>query len=900
MPPDDEGRHPALRQRSAGVLEDARLWAATEYGYDSVRVRATMNNALKTRANYNAHTWQLDVAEALLLHVDCLVIAGTGSGKTTPFLLPLLLPENKDKFALIISPLLSLQAEQAEKINCVGVRSVAVNNETMGNEMLKRLKSTSPDAVLQAIFAGPEMIMENEGFNAWIRSKAALERVLFVAVDEAHLIRLWARFRPHYELLARLRSHLPTHIPILATSATITPLAEVEICSTLEIDYAKAFYLNLGNDRPNIAEHVRIIDSATNYDALLSVLPDPSTPARHWPKTQIFITEVLDTQDVCAFLRSKYPAAVQAKIDYLHSHRALSARRRRIRRFRRGSIKILVCTDIGAMGQDIPDISQVIRFGAPESLEVLKQYFGRAGRDLSVLADGHLLLERSCFQTQKKSTRKKQKTAAATAVDAAQALLATTATAPAPMLPDNLPFPVLLPEDQLPAHLDWRKKLDPGLRLYASAQSPSCKRDVSDGYFGNPPRTTVPTGECCDLCSGNGPFPVQLDQPMHPTTPPSVSSVSTPASTPNQHGKRPLINRPDGADNTGPKFRTGVHLANCKAAIERWSYRVIKRDHEDGPFTADMLVSSTVVTYLAHNRFQSLDELCAALEHSTRSWGLVKRYGREVLQLLACLDADLEAQRRNAAREKEEERRQREEERAAVRAAEAEQRRIQSEAVFALRRQAAEARRAEAERVRVEKAERLLARQKERDRARGEKQQKLIHEFIGKLNGPRKAGKAPRVPLLFCCVVHCFDFIHSRPRVFLNTSPTIHSYLRLRAKLAGIITPTVCRLHRWTPTSPFHSQVIYLSHSALLYHTLLYHSIIIHIMTVQLFMLCTLVLPYNRYIVFYYSTISSPESSSLRSDSSDCSPGVVYRSSVLRSYVRLFFHVSNISPETIL
>ncbi|KAK7014666.1 hypothetical protein R3P38DRAFT_2787497 [Favolaschia claudopus] len=482
MPPDDEGRHPALRQRSAGVLEDARLWAATEYGYNSVRVRATMNNALKTRANYNAHTWQLDVAEALLLHVDCLVIAGTGSGKTTPFLLPLLLPENKDKFALIILPLLSLQAEQ--------------------------------------------------------------------------------------------------FVPIL------------EQC------------------------HVR------------------------------------------------------------HNQ-----------------------------GQDIPDISQVIRFGAPISLEVLKQYFGRAGRDLS---------------TQKKSTRKKQKTAAATAVDAAQALLATTATAPAPILPDNLPFPVLLPEDQLPAHLDWRNKLDPGHRLYASAQSPS-----------------LPTGECCDLCSGNGPFPVHLDQPMHPTTPPSVSSVSTPASTPNQHGKRPLINRPDGADNTGPKFRIGVHLANCKAAIERWSYRVIKRDYEDGPFTADMLVSSTVVTYLAHNRFQSLDELCAALEHSTRSWGLVKRYGREVLQLLACLDVDLEAQRRNAAREKEEERRQREEERAAVRAAEAEQRRIQCEAVFALRRQAAEARRAETERVRVEKAERLLARQKERDRARGEKQQKRIHEFIGKLNAAR-------------------------------------------------------------------------------------------------------------------------------------------------------------------
>ncbi|KAK6981387.1 hypothetical protein R3P38DRAFT_2448973, partial [Favolaschia claudopus] len=118
MPPDhdNEGRHPALRQRSATVLEEARLWAATEYGYNSRRVHATMNENLKTRTKYDAHPWQLDVAEALLLRVDCLVIAGTGSGKTTPFLLPLLLPENKGKFALIVSPLLSLQAEQVRLI----------------------------------------------------------------------------------------------------------------------------------------------------------------------------------------------------------------------------------------------------------------------------------------------------------------------------------------------------------------------------------------------------------------------------------------------------------------------------------------------------------------------------------------------------------------------------------------------------------------------------------------------------------------------------------------------------------------------------------------------------------------------------------------------------------------
>ncbi|KAF8221098.1 hypothetical protein L208DRAFT_1011139, partial [Tricholoma matsutake] len=39
------------------------------------------------------YSWQIDVTEALLLSLDCVVIAGTGSRKTMPFWMPLLLDE---------------------------------------------------------------------------------------------------------------------------------------------------------------------------------------------------------------------------------------------------------------------------------------------------------------------------------------------------------------------------------------------------------------------------------------------------------------------------------------------------------------------------------------------------------------------------------------------------------------------------------------------------------------------------------------------------------------------------------------------------------------------------------------------------------------------------------------
>ncbi|KAK6969593.1 hypothetical protein R3P38DRAFT_2814157 [Favolaschia claudopus] len=80
-----------------------------------------------------------------------------------------------------------------------------------------------------------------------------------------------------------------------------------------------------------------------------------------------------------------------------------------VRRFERGAIKILVSTAIGSHGQDIPDISIVIRFGAADPLEQLKQEMGRAGRDPQIFAQAHFLVEKSCFQATNADSKKKKK-----------------------------------------------------------------------------------------------------------------------------------------------------------------------------------------------------------------------------------------------------------------------------------------------------------------------------------------------------------------------------------------------------------------------------------------------------------------------------------------------------------
>ncbi|KAK7016036.1 hypothetical protein R3P38DRAFT_3361750 [Favolaschia claudopus] len=219
-------------------------------------------------------------------------------------------------------------------------------------------------------------------------------------------------------------------------------------------------------------------------------------------------------------------------------------------------------------GQDIPDISIVIRFGAVDSLEHLKQEMGRAGRDPQIFAQAHFLVEKSCFQAQKKSTRKKQKTTNAAAIDGGEPRDRPEANdAPA----ESIEFPVLLDDDKLPDNLQWRKKLNPGVRHYAAAQHPDCRRDVSDEYFGNPVRERVLANAlCCDLCANDGPFPPKAPE-THPTTPPThpQSAASSTATTPNNNGKRGR--RAAASDTDAGAKRRGGHLTECKEIVERWA-----------------------------------------------------------------------------------------------------------------------------------------------------------------------------------------------------------------------------------------------------------------------------------------------------------------------------------------
>jgi ATP-dependent helicase YprA (DUF1998 family) len=97
------------------ILEAARIKAIADHGYDSEATRQEIASQCKDRCGYTPKKWQTDIAEALLLKLDSVLIAGTGAGKTTPFVLPLMVGQRSglQPVLLLISPLNVLEEDQA-------------------------------------------------------------------------------------------------------------------------------------------------------------------------------------------------------------------------------------------------------------------------------------------------------------------------------------------------------------------------------------------------------------------------------------------------------------------------------------------------------------------------------------------------------------------------------------------------------------------------------------------------------------------------------------------------------------------------------------------------------------------------------------------------------------------
>ncbi|KAF8055761.1 P-loop containing nucleoside triphosphate hydrolase protein [Lyophyllum atratum] len=331
---------------------------------------------------------------------DSMVNAGTGSGKTLPIALNLLLDDpNERGITLTISPLKRLQITQENDFNIkYGIPTMAVNDDTpreeeFYNEHVFDIRNKTPGskrhiiATVEQLFKSPEGHLPRLG--VLVRNQHFQKKLKRIYVDEAHCIHVDGlphygskAFRPAWALLDVLKTVLLDTIPWQAMSATFpSHILKTVSEKILRPGYV---YIHVTSNRPNTlyATHrvITSIEKVENYECFLTL---PFTPAAQ-PRVLIFFDNKTLTREVKQHLDSKLPHEFRNRGIVQHYHGDMSDNYLSKAHFDftaiDGCCKILCATSGESVGVDFPDVKIVCNAGLPSNTVDTLQRGGRVGR----------------------------------------------------------------------------------------------------------------------------------------------------------------------------------------------------------------------------------------------------------------------------------------------------------------------------------------------------------------------------------------------------------------------------------------------------------------------------------------------------------------------------------------
>jgi ATP-dependent DNA helicase RecQ len=329
--------------------------------------RKALHRTLQAVFNFDGfRPGQEAVIDSVLHGRDTLAIMPTGAGKSLCYQLPAL---HLPGITLVVSPLISLMKDQADKLDDLGVDASPINS-TLTTQEERAALATIREEQTEFILTTPERLGDGD-FVQTLRGK---HLDLFV-VDEAHCISQWGHdFRPSYLDLRQAVERLGRP-PILALTATASPEVAADIVKQLGLRDVNI--INTGIFRPNLHYSVVVVDDEDDRKAtLVRLLREKSVPGSEGGCGIIYTATVKAAEEVTTFLR-------ELGFEVARYHGKLGTRERHDtqERFMRGELPIIVATNAFGMGIDKPDIRFVVHYNMPGSLDSYYQESGRAGRD---------------------------------------------------------------------------------------------------------------------------------------------------------------------------------------------------------------------------------------------------------------------------------------------------------------------------------------------------------------------------------------------------------------------------------------------------------------------------------------------------------------------------------------
>jgi ATP-dependent RNA helicase DeaD len=315
---------------------------------------------------------QREAIPPLLAGRDLLGQAATGTGKTAAFALPLLQrlasaerddDDSRMARALVLVPTRELAMQVAEAIHKYG-------HQAFGTSVVPIYGGQAIQQQLRALRRGVDVIVATPGraLDHIKRGSLRLDGVQVVVLDEADEM-LDMGFADELDAIL---DAVPKVRQTALLSATIAPrisaIAERHLSNPVRISI-KRHKLAEG-DVPQVRQIAYVVTRQHKLESLGRVLDmeDPTSAI-------IFCRTRTEVDSLTEML-----AAHGYRAHALHGGLSQEQRDRVMRRFRDGTVELLVATDVAARGLDIRHVSHVVNYDVPSSPDGYVHRIGRTGR----------------------------------------------------------------------------------------------------------------------------------------------------------------------------------------------------------------------------------------------------------------------------------------------------------------------------------------------------------------------------------------------------------------------------------------------------------------------------------------------------------------------------------------
>ena len=300
---------------------------------------------------------QSEIIDSVLQGHDTLVLMPTGGGKSLCYQIPALM---RDGVCLVVSPLIALMKDQVENLRQRRVKAGCIVSG-MNTEQQSNVLTNCLYGGLKLLYVAPERLKSRAFINALKNVN-----ITMIAVDEAHCISQWGYdFRPSYLEIAEIRQYFPS-APIIALTATATPMVADDICTRLQFRNAKRFVSSFYRD--NLA--YMVFHEADKRGRLLRIIGKVGGSGIVYVPTRRAAREIADFLNINGVASGYYHAGLDKR-----ERDASQAR------WMEGKTRVMVATNAFGMGIDKPDVRYVVHTYIPDTIEAYFQEAGRAGRD---------------------------------------------------------------------------------------------------------------------------------------------------------------------------------------------------------------------------------------------------------------------------------------------------------------------------------------------------------------------------------------------------------------------------------------------------------------------------------------------------------------------------------------